>query len=333
MIESSLECMSGLPEEILTAAYHFGPARVDLFLLRAGRVTAHRFPIPKWSLPPLGNIRETRSRGSGGSASLRFPEATQILRPVFAALEGVSLLYIAPHGPLEHMPLHALPVDGRCLVELCPVIYIPCLSMMPPVTLAPVFDEWNALVFGNMTGDLRGAELEALTVAEIHGVRPRIRDQATIASLVTEAPGKNLLHIAGHGYFDPVRPLTSGIPFPDGVLTVKRVAELKLHDALVILSGCVTGLGDERPGEGFTSLVRAFMAAGARGLMVSLWEVDDEMAQLFMVHLHRGIHGRAESLPRVLRESYMLVRDRAASRRVGYDSFYYWAPFKPVGSW
>jgi CHAT domain-containing protein/tetratricopeptide (TPR) repeat protein len=62
----------------------------------------------------------------------------------------------------------------------------------------------------------------------------------------------------------------------DGILTADEVATLDLTSAAwVVLSGCDTGLGASAPGEGLLGLQRAFRVAGARGLVVSLWQVPD----------------------------------------------------------
>jgi len=222
-------------------------------------------------------------------------------------------------------------VGGRNLLDCCPVIYVPCVSMLPPEeSVLPT--ALRPLVMGNMTGDLGGAEREAIEVADILGVQPYLGEDATLETLCREAPGKDLIHIAGHGFFDPAAPLASGIPFPDGILTVRHVHDLRLNDCLVVLSGCVTGLGDERPGEGFSSLVGAFLAAGARGLLVSLWNVDDNATCRFMVALYASAVKGGIALPAALQSSFLTVRRQAESQDPRTAPFY-WAPFKPVGRW
>jgi hypothetical protein len=322
MTETLRDRVATLPDDVLVASFHVGPDWVNLFVVRGGSIVAHRLPFEPRALPPTHHLSPTKTRGHP-RAGFTIPDASDLLEPVAQQADGCSLIYLIPHGPLNHYPLHA------ALIDLAPVVYLPAASMIP--TPRPGPQRWRPLVFGNMTGDLGGAEREAEEVAERLDTTPYLGREATLERLRRELPRANLVHIAGHGFFDPSEPLTSGIPFPDGILTVRHVYDLELDDCLVILSGCVTGLGEDRPGEGFSSLVGAFFAAGARGLLVSLWEVDDIATTEFMVGLYEGLVGGV-SLPAAIQGSYRRLRDDAERQHPDTAPFY-WAPFKPVGDW
>lgn len=86
----------------------------------------------------------------------------------------------------------------------------------------------------------------------------------------------------------------------DGLLTAEDVSGLDLLDTeLVVLSACETGLGKVQVGEGIFGLRRAFVLAGARTLVMSLWKVSDghtrELMGEFYRHLLAG-RSRADAL-------------------------------------
>ena len=86
------------------------------------------------------------------------------------------------------------------------------------------------------------------------------------------------------------------------------VAGLNLLDTeLVVLSACETGLGDVHVGEGVLGLRRAFMLAGARTLVMSLWKVPDEQTQLLMTEFYSRVLA-GETRAGALREAQLLVK-------------------------
>jgi CHAT domain-containing protein/Tfp pilus assembly protein PilF len=96
----------------------------------------------------------------------------------------------------------------------------------------------------------------------------------------------------------------------DGILTAEDVTGLNLSGTeLVVLSACETGLGVPRTGEGVFGLRRAFVQAGARTLVMSLWCVPDEATMELMTEFYRGLlagKGRAEAL----REAQLVIRQQ-----------------------
>lgn len=99
----------------------------------------------------------------------------------------------------------------------------------------------------------------------------------------------------------------------DGFVTLADVLALTLDADLAVLSACVTGLGRERRGEGTQSLARAFLYAGARSEVASLWQVDDRETERTMQDFYEGLAVRGMTASEALREARLAIRRAAAA--------------------
>lgn len=94
----------------------------------------------------------------------------------------------------------------------------------------------------------------------------------------------------------------------DGLLTAEDVSGMDLLETeLVVLSACETGLGQIRIGEGVFGLRRAFLLAGAKTLLISLWKVPDEETQELMVDFYGRILS-GQSRTDALREAQLTMK-------------------------
>ena len=94
----------------------------------------------------------------------------------------------------------------------------------------------------------------------------------------------------------------------DGILTAEDVSGLDLlATQLVVLSACETGLGEIRTSEGVFGLRRAFVLAGAKTLVMSLWSVPDDQTQELMEEFYLRLLG-GQSRAEALREAQLLIR-------------------------
>lgn len=118
----------------------------------------------------------------------------------------------------------------------------------------------------------------------------------------------------------------------DGILTGMEIAGLDLWGTkLVVLSACQTGLGDVQQGEGVMGLRRAFLLAGARRVLATLWMVPDRETQLLMSDfINRWETGN--SAVDALRES-QLAMIAELRKKYGHAHPFYWAPFTMTGDW
>ena len=83
------------------------------------------------------------------------------------------------------------------------------------------------------------------------------------------------------------------LAFPYGRLTAEQILrDWKIAADLVTLSACETGLGKQSGGEGYIGFAQALFLAGARSLVLSLWQVDDTATSLLMTRFYQNLLGR-----------------------------------------
>jgi CHAT domain-containing protein len=143
------------------------------------------------------------------------------------------------------------------------------------------------------------------------------------------------VHFATHGIVDEETPARSGVILSlenndkeDGILQTTEIMRLKLNADLVTLSACRTGLGKVVAGEGVLGLTRAFMYAGSRSVVASLWNVNDtataELMKSFYTNLKKG-----EPKDEALRQAKLTL---LKGKQTTWRHPYYWAPFVLVGA-
>ena len=118
-------------------------------------------------------------------------------------------------------------------------------------------------------------------------------------------------------------PLFSSVRFADRHLSLFDLYHLRFSADLVTLSGCATGLNVVEGGDELVGLTRGLLYAGARAVIVTLWDVHDASAADAMAAFYRRLakgEGKAEALAAVMRE-----------RKVQHQHPYFWAPFVLVG--
>jgi CHAT domain-containing protein len=144
------------------------------------------------------------------------------------------------------------------------------------------------------------------------------------------------IHFATHGFVNEDQPALSGIILAqdtsiieDGVLYAGEVYGLQLDAESVILSACETGLGKQVRGEGIIGLTRGFLYAGARSVVVSLWQVADESTSKLMQDMFKRLSEDKNSYDhraKLLRETKLrMIKEKQ------YAPPFYWSPFILIG--
>jgi CHAT domain-containing protein len=178
-------------------------------------------------------------------------------------------------------------------------------------------------------------EDEVKAIAKIFNIKP-IPPDVLIGVIANETAFRNTqlddyfyLHLATHA---DLPGKVQGIKEPflllgqvenrggdDGFLTLTEVLELKLDAELVVLSACLTGRGKMMEGEGVVNFARAFHHAGARSVLVSLWEVASDETVEYMELFYRYLkEGKTKA------EALRLARNKIKSE---HPNPFYWAAF------
>jgi CHAT domain-containing protein len=149
------------------------------------------------------------------------------------------------------------------------------------------------------------------SLAEILSIAESMKNDAEIVTLlgkrVSESAIKSLLvedydilHFAVHGASDPSFPDRSALLFgpqidamDDGIFQAWEISRFRLKTDLVVLSACDTATGKVLEQEGISNLVKAFLLAGARSVVASIWPMEDrstaELMSRFYSYLAEGM--------------------------------------------
>jgi CHAT domain-containing protein len=146
---------------------------------------------------------------------------------------------------------------------------------------------------------LPGSKQEVTSVA---GIVPE-PSRVLVDTSATEANFKALpladfrvIHLAVHGVASPQFPDRAALVLgnsqgsqEDGLLQAREIRDLTIHADLVTLSACESGSGKLLGEEGIESLERAFMLAGAKSVIASLWTADDTFTIALMKRLYQHL--------------------------------------------
>lgn len=284
-------------------------ARFQLAKFRLGKDYLERFA------PRLRDATQTHLKGL----------YEDLFRPLRKKLKEEHLV-IAPYGILHQLPFHALQDGERCLADEYTISYTPSGGVLAAGLRRPASQQHGNAVFGVADARSPAIEREARKVAELlPDSRLFLGEAATEEQLRLVAPEARILHIATHGFFRRDNPLFSAIRLGDGFLSLFDLYRLDLTADLVTLSGCSTGLNEVVGGDELLGLTRGLLHAGARAVLLSLWDVQDESTAEYMTMFYgRMAEGQTAAVA---------SRDALRNLRNKYEHPYYWAPFCLVGDW
>ena len=261
-------------------------------------------------------------------------------------IQGHSIRY-APSLTVLHMIRRwegERPEVGRTLWALGDPVYAPTDSR---ITNAGEPSAEAIRLAARLRGGERGTTFERLTgtgreVERLAGLMGSGADERLLGPDATEATVKRLsddgtlakyryVHFACHGVLgtgDKVQPglvlsQLGNTEGQDGYLRMDEVTDLRLNADLVTLSACQTGQGKVFRAEGVSGLARAFLYAGSRGVLCSLWQVDDAATADLMAETYANLKA-GQSSADALRSAQLKMIEAG-------EPPLHWAPFVLIG--
>lgn len=247
-----------------------------------------------------------------------------LIAPIRSQLQAEHLVLV-PHTFLHYLPFHALSDGKRSLIDDFSISYAPSSSIFAVCQeKAPLSESGETLVLA--VPDARAPHIEEearFVAAAMEPAKLFLGDEATEERLRTFGPASPFIHIATHGYFREDNPMFSSIRLGNSLLSLFDLYQLQFNAELVTLSGCGTGMNVVIGGDELIGLVRGLLYAGARTLMVSLWEVHDQSTAQFMKDFYT-CYRQTPNKAQALRQAVLNLREKRPHP-------YYWAAFALVG--
>ncbi len=231
---------------------------------------------------------------------------------------------VVPHGGLHFLPFHAFFDGQQYLIDRFEVSYAPSASILKYCLEKQEAPGANPLLVAVPDDKAPLVDDEVRTIATLFpNARTLHAEAATRAAFVEASASSSFIHIATHAFFRHDNPMFSSFKLADGYFTAFDLFSLACPTNLVTLSGCQSGMSEVSGSDDLLGLMRGFLYAGARSLLVSLWNVDDESTTALMVDFYREWQkGAAKST--ALRSAMLAVRRSQPNP-------FYWAPFLLVG--
>ncbi len=241
----------------------------------------------------------------------------ETLLPPEVLPERGKTIYVVADGILGNLPFAALRREGRYLVEDHPVAFIPSLNALAALENHDAERPGPPLVLADPQGNLPAAALEGRAVAKLLSGSLRTAGTATSRELERAARAR-IVHLATHTGLSVRGPW---LLLADRRLGASEIVTRRIGPRLVVLASCASGV---RPGrQMWGSMGAAFLAAGSRAVLASLWSVEDRPTHEFVLRFYT--EGGASDPAGALARAQRVAIGRGQSPTL-------WAPFVLFGS-
>ena len=231
------------------------------------------------------SIRRALAIGPEDAVRLYIGQVQRFLHDLYKALilpcqdfiSRYKKLIIVPFGVLHTMPFNILFDGYRYFIENHHIVIRPTSGYTSPNRKSRNI---GSIAIGyNDNNQSYRMEKEAKNVTEIISGDCFIGSQAISHCLTI--PARQVLHLATHGTFNLNQPRLSYLRLADGLLFTDDLWHLNVDYDLVMLSACSVGSSYPTGGDELIGLGHTFLYAGADAVISSLWDVDDEAANIF----------------------------------------------------
>ncbi|NET72312.1 MAG: CHAT domain-containing protein [Sphaerospermopsis sp. SIO1G2] len=209
-----------------------------------------------------------------------------------------DIIWLVPHNFLHYLPLHALKVKNRYLIDRNPICYTPSASVMKYCHQKRKKRRDRALIFADSREDRLHTQVQGIAIEKLFNpdadiyIGKQVTKNLLKQKLRESKADIDILHIACHGEFNATEALNSGIMFAQSEkLTAEEIFSLDLNAYLVTLSACESGINENKPGDELIGLTRAFIYAGTPSVVVSLWSVEQISTSIFMSRFYQKLKG------------------------------------------
>ncbi len=158
-----------------------------------------------------------------------------------------------------------------------------------------------------------------------------VSNEATESNFKKNSRSSKIIHLSTHSFLFKNQPLIvfskgdKSDTTDDGYLEASEIYNLKLNSDMVVLSSCKSGLGTIDKAEGILGMQKSFFDAGAKSVIVSMWDVNDKYTALFMKKFYEYLNNGYDK-SEALRKAKIFFKENYSANP------YYWAAFILAGN-
>jgi CHAT domain-containing protein len=355
-IANAKAIQNALKEEETLLSYHVGKQDISVFILQKNKFEVQKIAISQHfqdtiiqffnlcSNIPISNVEQEMFAVTGFQLYQTLWEKVQTnLTKNVIVVPDAYLCYL----PFEALLTQAIPKESADRMSIFPFLiqqynirYSNSASLLPYFQMQSLpQNNGKLLAFApSFKGEKDLSELvfnqeEVKNISPFFDTKMILGKTATLHEFEVQNADYQILHLSTHAKSDNENSDLSFIAFSRDTVTKERnlsissIYQNHFQAELVVLSACETAIGQHYRGEGLFSISRAFQAAGARSVVASLWNVNDQqtpqLMETFYKHLQKG-YSKSEALC-IAKKTYL----ETASHSLAHP--FYWTGFSFIG--